>query len=352
MPLDVSIVAFPETSASTLYGMHDVLSSVGPEWRLLHGEEPGPHLIRSRMVGLSQDAFTCLNGALIQPHAALDEVEGTDVVCIPELVLPLTASPRGIHPELVAWLRSMFERGAVLASVCSGALLLAETGLLDGAEATTHWGFAAYLKHHYPKVSVREERVLCVVGPEARIITAGGAASWNDLVLYLIARFCGTQNALETAKLHLLQWHGEGQLPYACMAARLQHDDSIIQACQHWFAEHYDEPNPVSAATRLSGLKERTFKRRFQAATGYAPIDYVHNLRIEEAKQQLEAGDLPIDTISATVGYDDPTFFRRLFKRKTGITPHQYRRRFQPLVKSAAFAPQAKVLNHGLRAMA
>lgn len=240
-----------------------------------------------------------------------------------------------MHPQIVAWLKRLYDRGAVLASACSGSLLLAEAGLLDGREATIHWAFADHLRHYYPKVKVRHERVLSIDGPDTRIITAGGAASWNDLVLYLIARFCGSKAAQQTAKIHLLQWHGDGQLPYSSMSAGLQHDDSVIQACQRWFAEHYDEPNPVSTATQLSGLRERTFKRRFHAATGHSPIEYVHQLRIEEAKEQLEATDLAIEDICASIGYEDPTFFRRLFKRKTGLTPNQYRRRYHTLTRRA-----------------
>lgn len=119
------------------------------------------------------------------------------------------------------------------------------------------------------------------------------------------------------------------------MSAGLQHDDSAIQACQQWLAEHYDESNPVSAATRVSGLQDRPFKRRFHAATDHTPIEYVHLLRIEEAKEQLEASELAIEDICVSVGYEDPTFFRRLFKRKTGLTPNQYRRRYQALAKRA-----------------
>ena len=122
---------------------------------------------------------------------------------------------------------------------------------------------------------------------------------------------------------------------YASMSADLQHDDSVIKECQRWFAEQYDEPNPVSTATRISGLQDRTFKRRFHAATGHSPLEYVHQLRIEEAKEQLEATNLAIEDICASVGYEDPTFFRRLFKRKTSLTPNQYRRRYHMLAKRA-----------------
>lgn len=338
MAVEVCILAFPQTSVSTVFGMHDVFCSVGTDWQLLQGQTPDPAPFRCQVVGLEAGPIQALNGGLIQPHATIAQISHADVVCIPEFVLPLEASPHGLHGELVDWLRRMHETGAILASVCSGALLLAETGLLEGLEITTHWAYAATLQKHYPGLRVCKERVLCQAGEESRLITAGGAASWNDLVLYLVSRFCGPRVAMQTARVHLLQWHGEGQLPYAHLAMGLQHQDALIQRCQQWLAEHYQRPHPVQSMTTLSGLAERTFKRRFRAATGQSPLDYVHHLRIEEAKQMLEAEDDSVEAISVAVGYEDPGFFRRLFRRKTGLSPLDYRRRFRGLARGLGVA--------------
>ena len=164
-------------------------------------------------------------------------------------------------------------------------------------------------------------------GPDARIITSGGAGTWEDLALYLIRHFCGEPEAVKTAKIFLLGDRSEGQLPYAAMTRPRRHEDGVIADCQVWIAENYTAANPVSRMVARSGLTERTFKRRFRAATGYTPVAYVQTLRIEEAKQQLETGTLPTEEIGASVGYEDPAFFRRLFKRHTGVTPARYRQR-------------------------
>ncbi len=174
--------------------------------------------------------------------------------------------------------------------------------------------------------------MLVSAGAEHRPVTAGASASWTDLALYLVARFCGEEEARRTAKVFLFGDRSDGQLPFAARVRPPQHDDAAVAAAQRWVADHYAASNPVAAMTRCSGLAQRTFKRRFQVATGYAPLDYVQSLRIEEAKQILETTDQPIDSISGEVGYCEPAAFRHLFKRTTGISPLQYRQRFRKVL--------------------
>lgn len=158
---------------------------------------------------------------------------------------------------------------------------------------------------------------------------AGGGTSYLDLALYLIARTVGVEVAMQVARVNLIDWHEVGQQPFARLAPARQSEDAVIGQCQVWIAEHYEEPSPVSAMMQRSGLSERTFKRRFQRATGMAPLEYVHTIRLEEAKQLLETTDQPVERIAREVGYDDAAFFGRLFRRKVRLTPAQYRRRFQ-----------------------
>jgi transcriptional regulator GlxA family with amidase domain len=177
-------------------------------------------------------------------------------------------------------------------------------------------------------VRVRPERALVAAGPGARVITAGGYASWQDLVLYLVERFVGPERARQAAKVHLLQWHAAGQLPFAALAATAQHGDRAVRRAQEWLAENYRAAHPVAGMAARVGLPERSFKRRFRAATGLSPLDYAQALRVEEAKQMLETGRLPVDAVAAEVGYEDPAFFRRLFRRHVAMAPAAYRRAF------------------------
>jgi len=187
------------------------------------------------------------------------------------------------------------------------------------------------MTRRYPAIKVRSHRALVASGEGQRLIMAGGGTSWLDLALYLIARLAGIETAMQTARINLIDWHDIGQQPFARLARTRQVEDAVIARCQAWIAEHYAEPSPVSAMTQLSGLAERSFKRRFQQATGMLPLEYVHTLRLEEAKQMLESGDAPIEAIANEVGYEDAGFFSRLFRRSVNLTPAQYRKRFGSL---------------------
>jgi transcriptional regulator GlxA family with amidase domain len=210
-------------------------------------------------------------------------------------------------------------------------VLLGEAGLLANCDATIHWGYVATLINNYPGVKVRMDRSLVLSGEAQRIVMAGGGSSWQDLALFLIARFVGLKEAMEVAKVYMLQWHDLGQQPFASLMSLRQTVDAVINKSQEWLAMNYKASSPVAAMAALSGLPERSFIRRFVKATGMKPLDYVHALRLEEAKQMLETNDLSIEAIANEAGYEDASFFGRLFRRKTGLTPAQYRLRFGSL---------------------
>ena len=324
----VRILAVPATSAAVLYGLYEVLSWVGRAWEQLTLGLPDEPRLDVKIVAATTEHFTIFHNVPVAPELALGQAEDADVVCVTDVMTAMDAPPQKRYPEEAEWLRRAYARGAILTSVCSGTLFLAEAGLLDGQEATTHWALRDKFRLHYPKVKLRTERVLATAGEGHRIVTAGGQAAWEDLALYLISRLCGREEAVRTAKIYSLSPRHEGQLQFTAMSQRLQDADSVVQTCQTWVADHYRDEHPVACMISRSGLPARTFARRFHAATGYSPLDYVQALRIEEAKQLLEQGRHSVDDIGAEVGYRDSASFRRLFKRLTGLTPATYRRRF------------------------
>lgn len=327
----VDLLALPEAAASCLYGLFDIFSFAGVLWSQIMGEGECEPLMDVRIVAAEARPFRCVGGVPVEPQAGFADGPARSVLIIPDLLVPLDRPlPERFRPE-ADWVRRSFEGGTIVCSVCTGTLLLAATGLLDGEEATSHWGFVEPIRRFYPAVRLRPERILVPAGDGHRLVTAGGSASWNDLALYLIARFCGERHAVQTAKVLLISGHQEGQLPYAAMARGRQYADPAIAPAQSWIAENYARPNPVAGMLACTGLPERTFKRRFKAATGFTPLEYAQTLRLEEAKQLLEATDAGIDSVGLAVGYEDPAFFRALFKRKTGLTPSQYRRKFASL---------------------
>ncbi len=324
----VAILALPETSASVVYGMYDLFMSAGRDWGLIAEGRPGAAVIAPKVVSCHGDSFLTVNKVRITPDDTLDACLQADVVCVPELMVPPGEPFDGRFREEIVCLRESYAAGKILATACSGAILLAEAGLLDGQEATTHWAYCELMARRYPKVIVRGQRALVASGDGQRLIMAGGGTSWLDLALYLIARLADIDIAMQTARLNLVDWHHIGQQPFARLARSRQVEDAVIARCQSWIADHYAEPSPVAAMIALSGIAERSFKRRFQQATGMSPLEYVHTLRLEEAKQMLESGSLSVEAIANEVGYEDAGFFSRLFRRHVNLTPAQYRKRF------------------------
>lgn len=333
-PLDVLIVAVPETAGSALYGMVDVLSAAGNIWQTLVRTEPPKTLFRVHIIAPSREAFTCGHGIPVVPECSVADDPSAGILILPELWLGPDEDIKGRYSELMTWIRRKYREGITLYSACSGTIMLAETGLLDGCEATSHWGYQDLFRTRYPRVRFRPEPNLVVADPAGRIVTAGGTTSWHDLAIHVIARHASPGEALRIAKVYLLKWHGEGQLPYATRVRRTPHADSVVRACEQWLAEHFREGDAIKQVVDISRIPERTLKRRFKAATGSALIDYLQNLRVEAAKRLLEGGQRPVDDVSVEVGYEDASFFRRLFKRGTGLTPSQYRRMFQPVFKA------------------
>jgi transcriptional regulator GlxA family with amidase domain len=339
----IALLAAPETSPAVLYGLLDVLLSVGAVYPELVGGATGEPLLDVRIIAAGLAPFRCVFGNIVvEPHASLATIGHVDVAIACDINMPIDTPPKGRYPAEIAWLRQVHTGGALLGSVCSGSLLLAEAGLLDGRRCAGHWAYRDLFRSAYPKVEFVIDSVLCLQSEAEGIVTAGSVTSWQDLALYVIARLCGNEHALRAAKVYLLSDHGDGQLPFAMMNRRVQKADGAIARCQMWIADNYSCANPVGVMAEQTGLNRRTFMRRFRAATGYRPLEYVHKLRIEEAKQIIERDAENLDQVGSMVGYDDPAFFRRLFKRQTGLTPAEYRRKFAPIMNLAAGVPKQR----------
>ena len=323
-----AVVTTPETGTAGTFIVMDLLASVGTFWAMLHREEPVAQRFVPKLVTFDGEPYRDLHGVQITPHRSFESFPRPDIVIIPELAIdPWKPLPNSFAP-VAGWIRAQYEDGAIVASLCSGSVLLSETGLLDGEEATSHWAYCDMIQGRHPDIKMRRERMLVMAGEGHRIITTGGFSSWHDLLLYLVGRIAGPEEARRLAKLFLLDWHLDGQLPFTALTVGRNHDDQLVTAAQVWAADNYRNPNPVAAMAAQSGLTERSFLRRFKKATGQSPMEYVQTMRIEEAKQLLETTDQPLDDIAAEVGYGEPSAFRHLFRKLVGVTPSAYRRRY------------------------
>ncbi len=248
------------------------------------------------------------------------------------MIVPTIGAPIGqvlaANPGLVQWLGRFREAAAGqvrVASNCTGAFLLAEAGLLDGRQATTHWGFSNQFRQRFPAVDLQSDKLITVDG---HIACAGGGMAWWDLGVYLVERFAGAKVARELAKAFVIDAGRTSQAPYGALQARRYHSDAAVLTLQDWLEANYTRPVTLQTLARLAGLTERSLIRRFKAATGDTPTGYLQILRVESARQHLENSRSPVEEVTRMVGYEDVSSFSRLFRKHTGLAPGVYRARF------------------------
>ncbi|MGO1118841.1 GlxA family transcriptional regulator [Rhodovibrionaceae bacterium A322] len=293
----------------------------------------------SAVLGL-KDLFTLANSSA-QPKGAqaisLRDVTPAEIAVwkderLDAIILPPNISnARGEKDTyLHNWLKEQHARGSLLCSVCAGAFWLGHSGLLDGRPATTHWALAEEFQNLFPKVQVNAELLLI---DDHDLVTAGGLMAWLDLGLFLVNRWLGPQAVSATARTMLIDPNGRQQKNYRSFQPPLTHGDRTILALQHWLESHAEEEITVTALAERSNLSDRTFLRRFKAATGYSPNSYLQNLRVEKARGLLERTRIPVSEIGWKVGYQDASAFSRVFRNSTGLTAGEYRNRFGLLAR-------------------
>jgi len=325
--IDVTVVLLERALPSSSVAPIEIFSTAGVLWPMLHGQPPTPRF-RVRTVSLDGRATKHFVPLQVQAEAAIGAIKNTDLIVLPTAELDLEDSRRANAP-LVPWIRRLYMRGASIAAICTGVSVVAEAGLLDGKPATTHWGVVDQFRQKYPRVQWQPERFVTEAG---RIICGGGVYAAIDLSLYLVEKHCGHEVAVETAKALLLESPRTWQSAYGTAPPRSAHDDDAIQKAQAWLFRNFKEEVRVEELAARMGMSPRNFARRFTAATGQTPLNYLHRLRIDAARHLLEAGKKSVADVSEAVGYHDLAFFRRLFKRHTGSPPRAYRARFAPLL--------------------
>ncbi len=324
--VQVTLLATPQTQVAPLSGLYEALNAF-PLLGRLDPDLP-PHPFDVQVAASGPDDVVGANGMHLAAHCACNEIDRTDVAVVPLMAVDATDWVPGRYPEAVEWLRRQHAEGALLGSACTGVLLLGETGLLDGKDATIHWAFADTFRRAFPTVRIREDRALVTAGDRDDFVMTGGVTSWHDLALYLTARFVGRAAAQALARMLMLEWHDAGQAPYIEFSPSVDHDDGLVAALQGWLEKHFAVQNPVQQMCDIGGVTRRTLERRFHSATGYSPIAYVQHLRIGEARRLLERTSIPVEEIGFAVGYDNTAYFRRLFHRTTCRQPGAYRRKF------------------------
>ncbi|MCP4630281.1 MAG: helix-turn-helix domain-containing protein [bacterium] len=318
----VTILALDDAMSSSVMGTMDIFSQAGFTWNYIMGFDTDP-FFDVEIVTQEGKSVKGFNNVKIHPHRAAEEVESTDLIIISSVS---DFEPLASNRKAVNWLKHHHGQGTTIGSLCIGSFLLAETGLLDGKTATTHWGFANEFQRRYPEIHLRPRQLIT---DEGTVLCSGSCNSYVDLSVYLIERYCGSKVAVECSKTMIHDYARSSQAPYIVFQQKKDHGDPRVLAAQKMIEENYFRSFDFDKIARDHGMSRRTFERRFKKATEVSPLAYLQCVRVEAAKQLLETGLQTFDEISYRVGYADSNFFRKVFVKQTGLRPKEYKIKFQ-----------------------
>ena len=319
----VTVLGFDYAFASAITGAADLLSTAGVTWNYIHGQAL-EYQFRVEIATLNGAPVKCANNIEIQAHKALFDIKHTDLILIPTIAGDIQQTLER-NAELLPWIVKQAELGADIASNCTGAFLLAETGLLDNRLATTHWGFINEFGERYPNVDLQTDQLITSDG---QYFCSGGGMAWLDMALFLIERYCGYDVAIASAKSNVMDITKASGSTYCSIPGRRYHQDSAILSLQDWLDQNYQQDISIVSLAEKMAMTERTLIRRFKQATGDSLIHYLQSLRVDAAKKLLKREHITVEAITHEVGYKDVSSFIRLFKKHTGVSPSAYRARF------------------------
>lgn len=316
--VEIGIVVHEEALLSAVHGLTDMFNVANQQSRQLH-ESDAPQ-IRSSHWTLGVD------GSITRGY---DTHPGQPSEGLAALILPPTLSvelqQKRDLTALSEWLKQKHADGTIVSSVCGGAYLLAESGLVEGRALTTHWSHADQIAEKFPGVKVDTDKLLI---DEGDIITSGGMMSWVNLGLRMVDRFMGSSTMLATARFMVVDPGAREQSYYSVFAPRMDHGDAVVLKVQHWLHGIDTKGITLEIMADKAGLTERTFLRRFQKATGMNPTEYSQRLRIAKSRELLERSHLSIEQVAWQSGYEDTNAFRKIFRKILGLSPMEYRMRF------------------------
>lgn len=309
---------------------YGVIEAVTPPFRTFHtaneflttfGKKP---VFEVEYVGLNSHVPANNGEYTIKTNRLLKDVDKTDLLIIPPT---FGDTGRGIeaNAEAIPYFKELYSKGTSLASLCIGAFLLAETGLLNGKKCSTHWAYINEFRERYPQVEVEDG---AIITEYENIYSSGGASSLWNLILYLVEKFSDKETAVLISKYFALDIGRDSQAQFAIFRGQRNHTDSEIQKVQDFIEKNYEEKVTIEQLASIINTGRRTFERRFKQATNNSPIEYLQRVRIEAAKKQFENSRKNVNEVMYDVGYTDTKAFRDIFKKLTGLTPIEYRNRF------------------------
>jgi len=317
---NVSLFIHEDIYSSSIGGVIDLLTGAN-QWLVEMRRRPA---FKLELVGQQVETIRLDVPSQFCCSTTLDKVIHTDLIIVPGFKGDIGRTLQKYN-AVVHWIREMNEAGAEIASMCVGSFFLAEAGLLNGKPATSHWAAAEEMQSRYPLIKVQSDRIITDQGG---IYTSGGGFSALKLILYLIEKFCGREAVLGISKRYSIDIDYVSQSHFSVFSGQRQHNDEVILRSQTYIEQHYATNLSIDQVSALCNIGRRSFIRRFKAATNNTPIEYLQRVRVEAAKKTLENEDCPLEEIMDRTGYEDLKTFRMIFKRLTGLTPRDYRKRY------------------------
>lgn len=305
---------------SSIVGAYKILSRANQYWVATHGFQP----YQIELAGLAKKVHFHDELFSVQPHTTISGISNTRLIIIPSLNHEADKALL-LNKRIISWLADQYRRGAEIASICTGAFLLAATGLLDNKKCSTHWAFADKLQQDFPLVDVQRDELIT---DENGIYTNGGAYSFLNLMIYLVEKYFDRTTAIACAKVFQIDIDRKLQSDFIIFNGQKQHTDELVKKAQQFLEQHPHEKISVQDLADRFLVGRRNFDRRFIKATGNTPQEYAQRVKMEAAKKALESGRQTVQEIMYSLGYADHKAFRESFRKITGISPLEYKKKY------------------------
>jgi transcriptional regulator GlxA family with amidase domain len=308
------------TSVVNIEGTHQIMNEVNT----VRAEMGEPPLFKVQLVGISHETSQRNKLFTIGPDVLIDEIKRTDLIIIPAI----HGKPDDVmkyNAKFIPWITDQYNKGAEIATLCIASFFLAGTGLLNGKQCSTHWSAANSFRELFPEVNLVDDKIIT---EDDGIYTSGGAYSFLNLLVYIIEKYAGRDIAILIAKRFMIDIDKVSQSPFIIFQGQKAHDDEPIKKAQEFIENNFDERITVDQLASMFALGRRNMERRFKKATSNTVIEYIQRVKIEAAKKNLEVGRKNVNEVMYDVGYTDPKAFRTTFKKITGLSPVEYRSKY------------------------
>ncbi len=314
------IVPDGDNNISSITGTYEIFKKAN-QYRKDQGKK---ELFTIQLAGISKKVEFSEGLFTVTPHTNIAAITKTNLIVIPSLNHNYQKSVKG-NQKLIDWIAEQYRDGAEIATICTGAFLVASSGLLDGKSCSTHWSVADNFRTMFPTVNLQTDKLIT---DEAGIYTNGGAYSFLNLVIYLVEKYYDRQTAIFCSKVFQIEMDRNSQSAFTIFTGQKSHGDEMIIKAQAYIESKLHEKVSVEHLSAGFFVGRRNFDRRFIKATGNTPIQYVQRVKIESAKKAIETGRKTINEIMYEVGYSDVKAFREVFRKITGMSPLEYRNRY------------------------